>query len=169
MDINLFPLDRVEFNGIAIPLGADNVIVEAVIGPGETFGTRRYYYHNELAIDYDANNTVEFIEFLGGVDGTLKPVIYGVSAFDTDAEELARLLQKHNGGTFADEEHGHAYQFRNISVGVYRELTPADVAEMIEEMKADGIPAENDPDLEADKRRAEHWSAIGMGVAGYYQ
>ena len=57
----------------------------------------------------------------------------------------------------------------DISVGLYREIRPQDVLEMIEEMKAGGIPVEDNEDLEADKRRAEHWATIGFGVAGYYE
>ena len=59
--------------------------------------------------------------------------------------------------------------FSNISIGVYREIRPADVLEMMEEMKADGIPTEDNEDLAADMRRANHWATIGVGVAGYYQ
>ena len=40
---------------------------------------------------------------------------------------------------------------------------------MIEEMKADGIPTEDNEDLAADMRRANNWATIGVGVAGYYR
>lgn len=169
MDIKLYPLDRIEIDNTAISLGMARGAVEAAIGAGQTIGKRHYYYHNDMAIDYNADDRVEFIEFLGGVDGSLKPVIFGVSAFDANADQLAQLLKEGNGGELTDNEQGHSYLFPNISVSVYREITPADVAEMIEEMQADGIPTENNIDLEHDKRRAGHWSAIGIGVAGYYR
>ena len=57
----------------------------------------------------------------------------------------------------------------DISVGVYRSILPKDVREMIAEMEADGIPTLNNPNLELDKRRAEHWETIGIGLSGYYQ
>ena len=75
--------------------------VNALIGKGEKIGKRYYYYHSEMAIDYDYRNRVEFIEFLGGVDGSLKPPIYGVSAFDVDAEALISLLKQKNDGESA--------------------------------------------------------------------
>lgn len=53
-------------------------------------------------------------------------------------------------------------------MGVYREAGPEDIAEMIEEMKADGIPTEDNEDLAADIKRANHWATIGIGGAGYY-
>ena len=54
-------------------------------------------------------------------------------------------------------------------MGVYRSILPQDVQEMIAEMEADGIPTLNNPDLERDKLRAEHWETIGIGLSGYYQ
>ena len=87
-------------------------------------------------------------------------MVYGVSAFDTDADELTDLLLQKNNGEVVDTEQGYSYAFPNISVGIYRELRPSDLAEMIEEMKADGIATENNEDLENDMRKAKHWSTI---------
>lgn len=60
-------------------------------------------------------------------------------------------------------------EFVNISVGVYRDLRPSDVTEMIEEMKADGISTENNEDVANEMCKADHWSTIGIGTAGYYR
>ena len=109
-----------------------------------------------MAIDYSDDNTVEFIEFLGGIDGFLHPVIYGVSAFDTLANELVKLLQQKNDGEIDEAEQGYSYTFLNISVGVYRETRPSDVMEMIEEMKAHGISVEDNEDVIAEMRKANH-------------
>lgn len=169
MNVTIFPLDRLVIDDISISLGMERNRVEALLGTGSTINNRHYYYNHEMAIDYDSNDKVEFIEFLGGIDGSLKPVIYGISAFDTEAEEMLEILKKNNDDTVDDSEPGYSYSFSNLSVGVYREIRPEDVLEMIEEMKAEGILTENNPILENDKRRAKHWSTIGFGVAGYYQ
>lgn len=71
--------------------------VVEILGEGE-LGNRHYFYDNELAIDYDDNDSVEFIEFLGGIDGTLHPVIYGMPVFESNADELFSILKKHNNG-----------------------------------------------------------------------
>ena len=170
MGVEIYPLDRVELDGKSIFLGMKRAEVEAAIGAGQVVrGNEQYYYRNEMKVVYDKDEKVEFVEFLGGIDGLLKPMIYGVSVFDTDAEKLVELLTQKNSGSVRDEEQGYSYQFMEISVGLYREIRPQDVLEMIEEMKADGIPVEGNEDLEADKRRAEHWATIGFGVAGYYE
>lgn len=169
INIEIYPLEKVVIDGISIYLGMNQSAVEAAIGKGEPVEKRYYYYNNDMAIDYNDNNTVEFIEFLGGIDGSLHPVIYGVSAFDTLADELADLLRQKNDGEIDDSEQGYSFAFLNISVGVYREIRPYDVNEMIEEMKADGIPVENNEDVAAEMRKANHWATIGVGVAGYYQ
>ena len=74
-----------------------------------------------------------------------------------------------NDGEVDDNEQEYSYAFRNISVRIYRKIRPSDVAEMIEEMKADGVATEDNEDLANDMRRANHWATIGIGVAGYYR
>lgn len=169
MNIELYPLEKAVIDGISIYLGMAQTDVEAAIGAGNPVRNRYYYYNSEMAIDYNAEKKVEFIEFLGGPDGALRPVLYGVSAFDTPADELTALLRGKNAGAIDDPERGYSYSFLNISVGVYRETQPADVAEMIEKMKAAGISAENNRDIETEMRKAHHWSTIGIGIPGYYQ
>ncbi len=169
MSIEIYPLEKIVVNDISIYLGMSQSAVETAIGKGQFVGKRYYYYDNEMTIDYSNDKTVEFIEFLGGIDGSLHPVIYGVSAFDTLADELTDLLRQKNDGEINDSEQGYSFSFLNISVGVYREIRPSDVMEMIEEMKADGIPTENNEDVELEMRKANHWATIGVGVAGYYQ
>lgn len=169
MNIEIYPLEKIVINGVPIYLGMEQSAVEAAIGKGQLVRKRYYYFENDMAIDYDSNKTVKFIEFLGGIDGSVHPVIYGVSVFDTLADELVKLLQQKNDGEIDESEQGYSYTFLNISVGVYRETRPSDVMEMIEEMKADGIPTENNEDVAEEMRKANHWSTIGVGVAGYYK
>ena len=169
MNIEIFPLEKVMIDGVPIYLGMEQSAVETAIGKGQPVRNRYYYYGNEIAIDYSENKTVEFIEFLGGIDGSVHPVIYGVSAFDAPADELADLLRQKNDGEIDDSEQGYSLAFLNISVGVYRERLPFDVMEMIEEMRAEGIPTENNEEVAEEMRKANHWATIGVGVDGYYQ
>ena len=78
-------------------------------------------------------------------------------------------LTRRNNGPVDDREQGYSYAFLNISVGVYRSILPKDVRELIAEMEENGIPTLDDPDVERDRRRAEHWETIGIGLSGYYQ
>jgi len=168
MDIKIYPLDKVVIDGVSICLGMEQPTVEASIGKGQLVGKRYYYYNSNMAIDYSLDNKVEFIEFLGGINGSLHPNIYGVSAFDTPAKELIGLLRQKNDGEVDDSEQGYSFAFLNISVGVHRETKPSDVIEMIEDMKANSISTENNEDIETEMRNANHWSTIGIGIAGYY-
>lgn len=168
MNIEIYPLEKVMIDGVKISLGEDRSAVENAIGKGQ-FVRERYYYHkNELAISYDSENKVEFLEILGGIDGLLKPTIYGVPVFDTNANELVELLKQQNNGEVGDSERGYSYQFLNISVGIYRESTPEAVSEMIEEAASYGNPMADD-EIEYEMKRANHWATIGVGVAGYYR
>ena len=114
MNIEIYPLEKVVINGVSIYLGMEQSAVENAIGQGELVGNRFYYYDSEMAIDYDKNKNVEFIEFLGGIDGKLQPVIYSVSAFQTKAEDIFNILFEQNHGDIDDNENGYSYSFLNI-------------------------------------------------------
>lgn len=166
MKTEIFPLDKVVIDGVKISLGMERTAVEAVIGKGQLIGHRHYYFNNEMAIDYK-NDTVEFIEFLCGIDGTLKPVIYGISAFESQANDLLDVLKEQNAGVINDYENGYSYQFQNINVGVYREAIPCEIEQMIEEAASFGHTMSDD-EIKYEMKRADHWAAIGIGVTGYY-
>ena len=167
MNIEIYPLKKVLIDHVAIYFGMEKSSVDAAIGSGQLIGNRYYYLNNEMAIDYN-NNKAEFIEFLGGIDGMLKPTIYGISAFDVQADDLFEILKKQNNGKIGDHENGYSYQFQNISVGVYREAIPKEVEEMIEEAASFGNPMSDD-EIQHEMKRANHWASIGVGIAGYYQ
>lgn len=169
MHIEIYPLEKVKIDTAEIYLGMEQSAVETAIGKGQLLGNRYYYYNCEMAIDYDTDMKVKFIEFLGGIDGFLRPVIYGVSAFEVFSDSLTSLLTQKNDGEIDDSERGYCYSFLNISVGIYRETTPSAVDEMKKEMEADGIPIENNKDIEIEIRKAKHWSTIGIGVVDYYK
>ena len=167
MNVEIKPLDKVVFDNISIYFGMERSAVERAFGEGHPIGNRYYYFNNEMAIDY-LENKVAFVEFLGGVNGKLKPVIYGVSAFDIDAAELVAVLKANNNGEICDDETGYSYQFSKISIGVFREVLPDEISEMIEEAKCFRNPMSND-EIQYEMKRANHWATIGCGGVGYYQ
>ena len=107
MNIQIVPLDKVIFDNISICFGMEKSAVELALGVGEKVGNRCYYFNGEVAVDYQ-NSKVDFIEFMSGVDGKLKPIIYGVSAFDVDAAELVDVLKANNNGAICDNENGYS-------------------------------------------------------------
>ena len=163
-DIEIKPLVGIVINDTEIKLGASENEVRAVLGEPHSKGKNSLYFsENELRFDFD-NGKVEFIEFLGGIDGELQPNVYGVSAFRTDADKLYDILKRQNNGDIDDSEAEYSYGFRAISVGIYREITPYDVQQMVAD--EDSV---SDEDIDEEMRRAEHWAAIGIGVKNYYK
>lgn len=167
--VEIIPLVGMDFRDKRIQLLDSKEKVKELLGePYSEWKKSFYYFENELRVDFDENGMVEFIEFLGGIDGKIKPEIYGVSAFETEADVLYGILKERNAGEIDDSENGHSYGFLNISVGVYRERTPECVQDMIEDAAADDDPMDAE-DIAYEMRRANHWDTIGIGVQGYYR
>lgn len=166
MKINIIPLEKIEIDGKSIELGMKKEQVIEILGLGEV-SDRHFFYNNELAIDYDEHDSVEFIEFLGGMEGILHPVIYGKPVFESSADEIFEILKQQNSGEIDDSENGYSYGFIEISVGIYRTSTPKSVQQDIADMIADGIYEQSYIDEELKK--ANHWATIGIGKANYYK
>ena len=167
-DIVITPLKSVRIGGSEIRLGCTPSELKAALGEPESLHKNStYYFGNELRVDFGTDGRAEFIEFLGGTDGALQPIIYGVPAFKTSADELYKLLAEKNGGEIDDSENGYSYAFLNISVGVYRESIPENVGEMIAEAEREGFPMSAE-DIAAERKKAEFWATIGIGRAGYF-
>jgi len=131
-------------------------------------GGQCYYFGSELRLDFDGQGELEFIEFLGGPDGKLRPELYGQDAFAEDAEELFASLSERNGPDIDDSEAGYSYALRTLSIGLYREITPEDVQSMVREMSRMDLTAFSQFNLEEENRRAHHWATVGIGKRGYY-
>jgi len=127
MDVFIKPLEGIIINNKNINLGMNKEDIISILGDPEIiynrkYCTRSYYYNSELAIDYDLNNNVEFIEFLGGIEGNLNPIIYDFSIFKEDDEKINNLLKEKNKGIVDDSNKPYSYVFHKISVGVSKEL-----------------------------------------------
>lgn len=162
MNFEIIPGKGIAAAGGLILLGSTKDKVTALLGDPQISGNSFYYYENELRFDFGADGWLEFIEFLGGVDGKIKPQIYGEDAFGALHDIVYGILAEKNGKEIVNMEDGHCYVFPRIGVRVYRELTPKELLEAVKEMEAEGIPFENYIDYEADKRRALHWDTIGI-------
>ncbi|MDO4168985.1 MAG: hypothetical protein Q4D45_03710 [Lachnospiraceae bacterium] len=167
--IEIIPLVGIKLRNQSIHLLDSKERVESLLGnPGSIYENSYYYFENELRIDFNRCNCVEFIEFLGGIDGKIQPQIYGVKAFEEDADTLYTILKSKNHGEIDDSENGYSYCFFHISVGIYRETIPDDVQEMIEDAKEDGEPMDAE-DIEYEMKKATHWDTIGIGIKNYYR
>lgn len=167
--IEMIPLVGIKMQKKSINLLDLREKVKLVLGrPYGVHKNSYYYFNNELRIDFNKQGLVEFIEILSGVDGKIQPKIYGVKAFQIEANVLYEILKNENSGEIDDSENGYSYSFLNTSVGIYRETTPEDVEEMIEDAKEEGEPMDSQ-DIEYEIKKATHWDTIGIGVKDYYR
>ncbi len=171
----LNPLVGIEHKGVKINFGMSVEDVKNIYGESsanrETDGTYRlYYFDNDIAFDFDDDNKLEFIEFLGGEKGSLRPKIYGEYAFELEADELVKLLTSHNGREPEDNENAYAYGFNDISLGLYRASTPLAIEESRQEMIKEGCSMEEIEEyVSYEKERSDYWSCIGIGKQEYYK
>ena len=167
--VEMIPLVGIKIGNENINLLDSKEKVKLILGnPYSTYEQSYYYFENELRVDFNEQNLVEFIEFLAGIDGKIQPQIYGIRAFEVEADTLYEILKSKNNGDIDDSENGYSYSFLDISVGVYRESRPEDVQEMIESAKEDGEPMDVE-EIEYEMRKATHWDTIGIGVKNYYR
>ena len=168
--IMLFPLIGMEYDGQSIRFGQSRAEVEKLLGEPETVHNARcYYFDGELALDYDGAGELEFIEFLGGADSKLRPDLDGQDVFEADADELLALLSERNGPDINDDEAQYGYALRNLSIGLYREITPDDVNAMLKEMCNMDLTQMGGLDIEDEKKKAYHWGTLGIGRKNYYE
>lgn len=169
MNIELFPLEKAVVDGHSIALGADRSIVEEMLGAGEEIDNRAYYFGSNFCVEYDEDKRVSFIEVsCGDPENTIATTIYGENVMTSGADRILQILTEKNHGEI-ESENGYSYTFYNLSVGVYREITPDDYKELIEEMNTNGDPVEGNPDVEADFWKSTHWATIGIGANNYYR
>lgn len=167
--ILMFPRLGMEFDGNSIRFGQTRDEVDGLLGVPESVRNGRCYYcGKELALDFDGEGKLEFIEFLGGPEGNLHPDLYGEDPFDADADELLARLSERNGPDLDDSEAGYSYVLRNLSIGLYREITPEDVQAMVREMSRMDLMAFSRFNLEKEQCRAHRWATIGIGKRNYY-
>ncbi len=167
--ITLLPLEGIELNGARISFGMSRGEAEAILGPAKDVRKNRcYYLDGELALDFDGEGTLEFMEFLGGVDGELHPMLFGQDVFAADADELLSMLSERNGPDIDDDEAEYGYSLRALSIGMYREITPADVDAMLLEMGSMKLESLGGIDVEEEMKKAHHWETVGIGRENYY-
>ena len=146
MRVEVFPLEKITIDNKEIMLGMNIDEVQKLIGisdrgfsncDGES--CRHYYFDSELGLDFDESGLLEFIEFLGGIDGNLRPYLYGVSAFETSADELLKMIMEQD-DEVDDSEADYCYCFLNTGIGFWRQ-----------------------------DNQNKHWDTIGIGVDKYYR
>lgn len=130
MKIELIPLEKMIFDGKEICFSAKKEDIIKLLGEPESkhenYGGKSWsHYYPEFGCEYNENGELISIEFLCGHSGSLKPYIYGVSAFDISRKELFKILKEHNNGKI-DEESEDSYGFIEISVGIWKDSANED-------------------------------------------
>lgn len=167
MVFTILPLEGIQWDDQNILLGSTKKDIEAKLGQPDIVRNSYYYFNSELRFDFSENNELEFIEFLSGCNGNIQPIIYGVKAFQVSADHLYNVLESNNSGDLVDCENGYSFAFPNIGIGIYRESTPNDVTDLINEMQETGMDTKENPNVAEEQLKASHWATISVAAADY--
>lgn len=170
--IYVHPMEGIAWENKRVNLGDSRAQVVIQLGEGDFFEGSYYYFDSELAIMFDKEDRVKFIEFLGGgiEDALLCPYVFGQPVFQAKSSVLFLALADKDGGKAVESDDGHAFTFENLCVRIYRDYTPADVENYEAELKAGGVDldgmgmdsVEAWQELTYQKQLSEHWSTIGI-------
>ena len=164
MKVILIPEKGVEVNGKPLLLGSSLSDAEAVLGKSEHFSDSNYYFCDaDFALDFGDDGKLLYIECRSDTEAE----IYGINAFETKADKLYDILAAENGDDIDGTDDGHSYIFNKIRISIWRETTPEEVLEMIQEAEDDAEPMPEDVKAE-EMIAAEHWDTVGVFVDGYY-
>ncbi len=162
------PLEGIRWAGGALRFGDTFEQVRAVLGEPED-ADHIFYQGSDIAVRFDKEGRVECIEFLGGADSTLQPKLFGIYPLRADADTVYQLLHGQNGDDIDASQAEYRYAFCTLGISLYRDSTPQDVENLIQEVRDSGREPNTDEDVALERWQASHWSALGVGKPGYYQ
>ena len=120
-----------------------------------------FYFDSELRFDFKKdNNTLEYIEFLGGYKANVNPILYGVNVYSTLAEDLVDIINKYDDKVQSEEDISKV--FINNCISLWRELTPTIYEN---EIKSSDYSEEEKQEF---YKRTMYWERIGIGNKGYF-
>jgi hypothetical protein len=179
-EVILIPHEGIEIKSIGkIHFGQTAEMVEEMLGAPNTssvtFTKNMQYFYNDydIKIEFNADKKVEFIECNAGpFSDKTKTLIYDIDFFNLPADEAIDLLEKRNDGSIFNENPGKPKMslcFREIDVGIWRDMDETDIEESIKEAISSGVYETNKESYENEARIARYFKSIAIGKKGYYQ
>lgn len=134
--------------------------------PSEIEENTLYYDNLEISIDFDDNNKLEFFEIDGPNNLQIEVSLFNINPFTLPAKELIALLSEKNNGKVDDVDKPLAYNFLGLEIGLWREVSEADVKKEIKEARENG---DYEPWMDDELEKSKYFWIIGLGCKGYYQ
>ena len=123
-----------------------------------------YLFDNNLCLEFDANNKLQYIEISNCDIFTLD--IWGQNPFKLLDNELITFLNKHCGiDIFLNYDKITDYIIKKQDISLYREISPYELLSSIEEAKING---DYNADMDLDYLMSRFFNTIGIGNNGYF-
>lgn len=169
-NIILKPLEGIVINEKTIIFGQTKNEITDVLGkPDHEEDDQLYYDHLDIRFDFDENGLMEFAECQGPYSEYSEFSIYDIDPFKLEGNALLELLTEKNNGEIDDFEAPYSYSFLEISVGIWRASTSADIESAIDEMKEDGSYEDSKEIMEKDLEKSKYFWTIAVGKVDYYK
>lgn len=134
----------------------------------ERSGSTYYFFDNNLQIGTE-NQLIYDITCCIDEDSTLRPTFAGKSLYNLEADTMMELLSEELKENPVITENGHSYTWKRSDVSCWRQITPEEAQEELEESKEDGDYEEMKEDIEKDILRAKFFNTITIGIQGSYE
>ncbi|MDM1061802.1 hypothetical protein HXZ62_04370 [Empedobacter falsenii] len=171
--IEIYPLIGIKIENIElIKFGVSKSKIIKILGtPNIRFNEVDFNYTQyNLNIFFDENDEVNFFGFYYGhlLRNTIISV-YRINPFQIGSEELVKILKEKNNGYFENFDEEYTYLFYNISLGIWKQYTVADIENQIKFAKYEGIYEIEKKYLIQDLEMAKNYWEIGIGKKDFYQ
>lgn len=167
MKLELLVHKGIKINGEHILLGM-NINDIKLNEPMKKSRNSYYLYDNCLQIGME-NGLIYDITCCIGEASMLRPIFAGKSLYNIEAEAVIELLSKELKENPVITEIGHSYTWKRADVSCWRQITPEEAQEVLEESKEDGDYEEMKEDIEKDILRAKVFDTITIGIEGSYE
>lgn len=160
MDIIIKPHSGIVINKQEINIGEHINAAKNVLKDYEQYEDMFYFENGNIAITVKGEQ-IYYIELRRDSDNLMKVYYKSTDLFTTTKNDVIILLTNENEGISCEEESG-SVDFKKIGINIYNSLTEADIKEMIQEAKQDGMYEEMYDDIKKDIERANYIETIGI-------
>lgn len=116
----------------------------------------RNYFKSAFKIEYDTNETVDFIEISSSLKEEFNCLFYNIDVFNTKADDLVNLIDRISAYDRNHSELGYTYFFPDLGLSLWRPIV------LKEENLEEDWFKEMSPENQVDEMRHLYFEAVSI-------